>query len=266
MLRSIKSVRGSKVQGKDGGLGTVNDYLFDDENWMVRYLVIDTGKWQPGRKVVIPPLAFNPLQPGDSVFSAPFTKQQIQNSPPLAQRAPISRQYEEVLFSYFFWKPYWSMPTGGLGPVHDPMKPPDSAQSEAAERSDSHEQPSRDPHLRSCDEVIGCHVKAADGDIGHVEDFKLDADDWILRYFVVDTRGWLPGRKVLLATSWTEAIRWSDREVRVDLTKDQIKNSPPFDSGAPVNRTYEAALYDYYSRRSYWTEFVSDIRASTSSN
>jgi hypothetical protein len=233
---------------------------------MVRYLVIDTGKWLPGRKVVIPPLALNPLKPGDFILSALLTKQQVQNSPPLAQHAPVSRQYEEVLFSYFFWKPYWSVPTGGLGPVHDPLEPSDSAQSEAAERSGSQEEPSGDPHLRSCDEVIGYHIRAADGDIGHVEDFILDADDWILRYFVVDTRNWLPGRRVLLATSWIDAIRWSDREVEVDSTKDQIKNSPPFNPSAPVNRTYEAALYDYYGRRRYWAEFMSDIRESTRPN
>jgi hypothetical protein len=52
-------------------------------------------------------------------------------------------------------------------------------------------------HLRSVKEVIGYHIQATDGDIGHVEDFVVDDEVWALRYVVVDTRNWLPGRKVL---------------------------------------------------------------------
>jgi hypothetical protein len=70
----------------------------------------------------------------------------------------------------------------------------------------------------------------------------------------VDTRNWLPGRKVLLAPEWkVESFSWSDRTLPVDLTREQIKNSPEFDPSKPIDRDYEVRLHEFYGRRSYWT-------------
>ena len=73
-----------------------------------------------------------------------------------------------------------------------------------------------------------------------------------MRYLVVDTRNWLPGRKVLVSPDWVDAVDWSERKVHVGLTKEGVENSPEFDPNAPVNRRYEEMLYDYYGRPKYW--------------
>ncbi|MBK9166200.1 MAG: PRC-barrel domain-containing protein [Bryobacterales bacterium] len=109
-----------------------------------------------------------------------------------------------------------------------------------------------DPHLRSVREVSGYRIRAADGEIGRVADFIVDTDGWAIRYLVVDTRNWLPGRKVLVAPRWVQSIDWGDRLVHVRLHREDIKNSPEFDPNEPVNREYEARLYDYYGRPRYW--------------
>ncbi len=113
------------------------------------------------------------------------------------------------------------------------------------------EQPEKS-HVRSVKEVTGYHIQATDGEIGHVEEFILDDQAWTLRYLVVDTRNWLPGRKVLVAPAWVTSVNWANRNVGVDLTTGAIKNSPEYDPSAPVNREYEVRLYDFYGRPRYW--------------
>jgi hypothetical protein len=100
--------------------------------------------------------------------------------------------------------------------------------------------------------VLGYHIQADDDRVGHVEDFIGETDEWKIRYMIVDTKNWLPGKKVLVAPLWIETVNWADRLVRVNLKSESIKNSPEFDYSAPVNREYENRLYDYYGRPGYW--------------
>jgi hypothetical protein len=109
-----------------------------------------------------------------------------------------------------------------------------------------------DPHLRSVREVTDYRIQAADGSIGHVEDFVAQIDPWVIRYLVIDTRNWLPGRKVLLAPAWVEKVDWPARKVHLAATREVVKNSPEFDPSEPVNREYEVRLHDYYGRPLYW--------------
>jgi len=115
----------------------------------------------------------------------------------------------------------------------------------AAERND-------EPNLRSERQVLGYRIQARDGEIGRVDDFVLDDEEWNFRYLVVNTRNWLPGRKVLVAPLWAEKIRWTEHSVFLDLTRQEVRDSPEYDPGAPVNRRYEERLYDFYGRPKYW--------------
>jgi hypothetical protein len=101
-------------------------------------------------------------------------------------------------------------------------------------------------------EVAGYELAATDGQVGTVSDFLVETEPWALRYFVVDTRKWLPGGSVLLSVDWIEGVRWSDRAVRVDVERAVIKACPPYDPSQPVNRKYEEHIYDYYGRPHYW--------------
>jgi hypothetical protein len=95
-------------------------------------------------------------------------------------------------------------------------------------------------------EVTGYYIQAADGEIGHVEDFVVDDETWAVRYVVVDTRNWLPAKKVLVARDWVE------RKVFVNLTREQVRNSPEYDPSALITREYEDALHTHYGRRAYY--------------
>jgi hypothetical protein len=112
----------------------------------------------------------------------------------------------------------------------------------------------KDQHLRSTQAVTGYHIGANDGEIGHVEDFIIDDESWSIRYIVVDTRNWWPGKRVLLSPQWIEKMSWADSTVYVDLTRGAIKNPPEYDASSPIDRAYEARLHEHYGRQGYWLD------------
>ena len=95
-------------------------------------------------------------------------------------------------------------------------------------------------------------MDASDGELGSISDFIVDDELWVVRYMVIDTGGWLPGRKVLVSPDWVKDVAWSDSAVSVDLSQSQIEGCPEYDPSKPVNRRYEVRLYDYYGRPGYW--------------
>jgi hypothetical protein len=100
--------------------------------------------------------------------------------------------------------------------------------------------------------VTGYHIQALDGEIGHVEDVLLDDSQWVARYLIVDTRNWLPGRKVVLASEWADTVSWPDEKLYVELQREQVENSPEYNPTSPPGREFEAALYGYYGLPPYW--------------
>jgi stress response protein YsnF len=244
MLRIVKELYGYNIQATDGDIGEVHDFYFDDQFWTIRYLVVDTSKWLSGRKVLISPVALGEPDWRKRVFPVSLTKEQVKNSPDIDTDKPLSRQHEENLREYYSWPFYWDYEAiANVGPMM-------SAQSE--KKKIAAEKGREDPHLRSTKEVIDYCIHAVDGEVGTVEDFVVEDENWIIRYMVVDTRKWLPGKKVIVFREWIERVSWADSEVYVDLSREEIKNSPEFDPRQPVNREYEERLYDFYGRPKYW--------------
>jgi len=266
MLRRVKELRGYTIQAVDGEIGSVDDFYFDDHAWTVRYLVVKTGGWLSGRKVLLSPAALK--QPKDTEKRLPvaLSKQQVEDSPDASVETPVSRQYEQDLHQYYGWAPYWSnlgSPVNVLPPILPMVEetqagavapPPasDAPVREPAIQKTETPETGRDVHLRSMNEVSGYHIQATNGEIGHVETFIVDDESWAVRYLVVDTSNWLPGKKVLMALQWVEAVDWPSHEVRVNLQRETIENSPEYEAKAPVSRAYEKDLYEYYGRPTYW--------------
>jgi uncharacterized protein YrrD len=247
MLRSMKALLDYNLLATDGKIGAVDDFLFDDESWTVRYLVANSGGWLKGRLVLLSTAALNQPDWQSHLFPVDLTRQQIEDSPSILSDAPVARQKELELARHYNWPVYWAIDGfGGFGaaPILSPIEPtPALAQ-------DMHEE--GNPHLRSVREVRGYRVHAKDADAGHIDDLIVDDDDWVIRYAVVDTRNWLPGRKVLIGCDWIEEVSWTDARVVVGHSREEIRNCPEYDPSAPVNREYEEVLHDYYGRPRYW--------------
>lgn len=249
MLRSANELFNYKLAAKDGEIGRCMDFLFDDDFWTIRYMVAGTGKWLPGKRVLISPLSLGEPRWQDKIFPVWLTREQIEQAPGIDEHASLTRQYEKKLAKYYGYPPYWAGPNAWAN-YDTPVIPVnrDVIKEKLFENNDLDD----DIHLRSSKEVLNYHIHASDGDVGHVKDFILDDFMWTLRYLVVDPRSWLPGRKVLITPLWVELVEWFDQKVQVNLTVEEIKNSPPYDPSAPVNREYEERLYDFYGRPKYW--------------
>jgi hypothetical protein len=109
-----------------------------------------------------------------------------------------------------------------------------------------------DPHLRSCNAVIGYRIDATDGEIGHVQGMLVDDETWAVRYVVIDTSNWWLGHRVLVAPEWIREVRWSDNKVAVDLTRRALRDAPAYDATLPFDRALEESLYEHHGRTGYW--------------
>ena len=79
-----------------------------------------------------------------------------------------------------------------------------------------------------------------------VRDFILEEPGWAVRYLEVDTRNWLPGKKLLVAPAWIQEVDWTEQEVQVDLPRATIQTAPEYDSSTVISREYQVALYRHY--------------------
>jgi uncharacterized protein YrrD len=182
MLFSTKELDGFQIIARDGEVGHVRDIYFDDRQWAIRHLVVETGDWLSRRDVLISPHSIQGI--AQRKVSVALSRAQIEKETgaprELSQRAEVERE-------------------------------------------------AGDPHLRSSAEVTGYRVEASDGNIGHIDDFLFDGSSWAIRHAVVDTREWLPGGHVLIEPLSIERVDWNQHEVRVKLTREVIKSSPPYD-------------------------------------
>lgn len=220
MLRSVKRLYGNKLGASDGEIGQVKDFYFDDQNWVMRYLVADTGSWLPGRKVLISPHALGNLDKAGKLLLVNLTRKQIENSPSIELHKPLSRQYEEEYYRYYGWPYYWEgsglwgmsgFPILDLPPQTSPGGPsPESA----------------DAHLRSTQAVTGYHIQASDGTIGHVCDFLIDSQSWAIRQLVIKTGHRFSGKEVQIPTDKVARISYEESTVYVNLTADAVEQSP----------------------------------------
>jgi len=87
-----------------------------------------------------------------------------------------------------------------------------------------------------------------------VEDFIIDDDTWTIRYLVVNTRNWWPGKKVLISTRWVDGVSWSESKVMVGLSRESISQSPEYTEESLLTRDYEDRLHRHYRRQGYWIE------------
>ena len=247
MLTKAYSLISYQLDSLDGRIGKVKGFYFDDQFWAIRYLIVDTGEWLPGRQVLLSPQALSRVNDATDLITVALTKKQIEDSPSLADHKPVSRQFEDAYYCHYGWPPYWT----GVS-----IESPYSARSDESDKKMRPEQTENgaDRHLRSTHEVSKYSVHAIDGGIGHVEDFIIDDDTWTIRYLVVCTSDWWVGKKVLISPQWIQRISVFHTEVFIDLSRENIKQSPEFTDEALLTRDYEASLYQHYHRKGYWLE------------
>ena len=253
-MKRTSEILGCSIRATDGPIGHIDDLRFDDASWTVRWAVVDTGTWLSSLKVLLPPSCFGRSTISDRELSVDLTRQKVKDSPGIATDEPVSEQMENAVYGHYGWAPYW--PAGYIVPLAaagGAAVPPFGSGASMIDRDRvAAEERQGDPKLRSVNEVTGYYIGATDDDIGHVEEFLIDEDKWAIRYMVVDTRNWWPG--VLVSPRWIRGVNWNDEKIQVDLTREQIKDSPHYEPDASIDRVYESRLYRHYDYPPYWVD------------
>jgi hypothetical protein len=255
MLWSANSIRGFCIRAIDGSIGAVDECLFDDRQWVLRSVVANLGDWLLEHFVLVPPTALKALDGKSRTLEVALTCQQVTDSPDIATDPPVSHQIATDRsavtgsLNYGGASGFW-----GLGMCMGEYSAAARLLAFEAEQDGrralerSAEARRRDPHLRSTRAVCGCAVRACDGAAGHIVDFILDDTVWAIRYLVVTSRMWWPGKRVLVPARWIGAIDLSRPMVGVDAPRAVLQCGPVFDPAVIADPAYETWLCDAYAR------------------
>jgi hypothetical protein len=250
IMFAILALKGFSIHATDGRIGTVNDFLVDDRTWKIRWLVVEIGSWLTERKILVHPSAIGKANYEREELPVRLTRLKMKDSPSILSDEPVSTKMENSVFDHYGWDPIW----GGnsyfgtypyeIGSIYTPT--PNGRDGSLPETSCVVSADDSDPHLLSMNAIEGYHIKAKDGPIGHIDNFLVDEDNWDVRYLVVDTRNWLPGRSVLISPYAVTVASWLDRDVSVDVTREQVKESPGWDPADVIAKCYQERLHRHY--------------------
>ena len=201
MLMGGSAFMGYAVGASDGPIGIVCDFPFDDTACKVRRLVVDTGRWLPGRKVLIHPSATGPTELKRRRLPAILTKAQVKNRPVMRQDQPVSERRRPQPYDYYGWTPFeavrslskkarWA--SLAASPLRRPNEAPEVRNAGLLARGSS-------APARRGDCVAGYHAHAGDCGIGHVPDFLVGYAAWSIRYRIAARENWALEKDMLLS-------------------------------------------------------------------
>ena len=210
MLHNLESLNESSVMATDGQIGTVRNFLFDDQSWTIRYLVVDVRRWLARHDVLLAITAVEQPDWQKRTFPVHLTKEQVRRSPDVDTEKPVSRQQEIAMKEYYHWPAYW----------HDSGLPLASSSGPIGEEFPLHAK--GDPHLRSVWALSDYEVRAWEGPLGKLADFIMDDESWHIGYLDVKAGNWLHDRSVLVPTRWIESVSWAHNRVTLLPTRGGI--------------------------------------------
>jgi hypothetical protein len=246
MKVSFERLSGFKIHASDGEIGSVHDVFFHDDSWKIRYLVVDTGPWIFGRKVLVSPIAIRGLDLENKLVTVDLTKEQVKDSPDVSIDPPLSRDQEVEYHDYFHWPYYWG--GGGVGTgSYVGVAPEGILVGDDNVVPDAHTLPpdKRDVFLRSAREVRGYTLYCGDDEAGEIDGLVIDSDEWLVPFLVVE----LGERRVLLPSTAIDGLGWPDREIRTQLDFGILSGRPAYDESLLADSAYLQRARDGFPER-----------------
>lgn len=249
MLRSTEQLHGFTILATEREAGRVEAFLFDAATWAVPYLVARMGPPLVGRLVLVAPGALGAIDDARRTLAVALTCAQVEQGPEIDLDRPDAPPQGIGLARLYSRSAMWGAPgvysagtypeaLGGAAPPPAEEPPPEAGA----------------PALCNTRLAVRSRVRARDGELGHTADFIVDDAVWVIRYLVVDTGTWRPGRQVLIAPGWIRSAGWAGGSVSVDLEGAAIRQGPEYDPSRALSREDEAALYRHHGRQGYWEE------------
>ena len=106
-LRSTHDMLGHKIQALDGEIGTVEDFIIDENTWTIRYLVVNTGSWWAEKKVIISPRWIERISWDELKVFVSLSCETIKQSKEYKDPAQLTREYETGLYLHYHRSGYW---------------------------------------------------------------------------------------------------------------------------------------------------------------
>lgn len=244
MLHSSEDLRRLTLHATDGELGHLAEFYFDDQTWTVRYFIVRTGGALPERTILLPPSVVTGVDLDAGALMVSLTVEQVRHSPDVDTDQPVSRLQELEHLQYYEDTPYWMLgaEVGGSAVSLNATMRAATAEAETAGTKPS-------THLRSSREVRGYQIAAPDGTLGQLHSYLISDKSWRVRFLVVHTGSWFVGKQVVIAPEWVSEVSWGGRCLRVDHSREQIKQAPPYTPGVRMTSADVEALEAHYGRR-----------------
>ena len=106
-LCSTHKVSGYGVHSLNGEVGRVDDFIIDDMEWAIRYLVIDMHDKKQGEKILISSKWIDRISWDDSQVFVNLLSEAVKSSPKFTDEATLTRDYENGLHRHYNRRGYW---------------------------------------------------------------------------------------------------------------------------------------------------------------
>jgi hypothetical protein len=277
MLQPLSELQSYTAHARDGDIGRVQDFWFDDHKWTVRYIQVDTklatrkrlfgtrprnvsrpldhsGNRQP---VSLSPISIREIRSDRKWLFVDHSQKQILNSPRLDLLQGVSRQDEATLNKHFNLPHYWAGPElwgDHSFPQQDVVVDPESELFKHHPEKHEFSPPKKDPepHLRSTQELKQYEAHAADGSLGRIEDYLIEEATWTIRYVLINTVDTLTVPYALISPAWINRILWKNKHLSVNADLNSLQSAPAYRPGDVLTHDFEEALFTHYGRTPYW--------------
>lgn len=233
MLRSLSEIMGYGLQCMDGRGGRCIDFLFDDRDWVIRYLVGETNRWWPKRRVLISTQSVGEPDWDTHLVPIGLRTKELQNSP---RRGPPGDL------------PWMALDPASGEPDTSAAAGVDTEPSDRTEASGKAVETAAHKHAQSVRAIRRYRAWAEGKARGSVEDLIVDDSNWKIRWLVTGTGRAPSARKVMVKPDAVAGTPVGRRELRLNMTWNQLEHSPDYDPSAPINRRYEPHFYDLRGR------------------
>ncbi|GIO21593.1 PRC-barrel domain-containing protein [Oceanobacillus sp. J11TS1] len=216
------------IYALDGEIGKIKDLYFNDE-WQLRFIIVDTRKWLPSKKVLLPFHVKQEINMNEGYMKVDRDKETIRESPKVPENDNLISSYQEAVVDYFGWNSYKE--NAVLDSDHGPMK---TSENDAANQSVVPPEPDLEApekqmdNLRSIDEFITFRVHAKDGKIGTIDNVIL-TEGGKIQYLVVNSNeSYVENNLYLYRTDQVTSVDWFEKDVYIDDSVEGFEQATPF--------------------------------------
>lgn len=225
------------IHATDGEIGKIKDLYFND-NWEIRFFIVDTRKWLPGKKVLLPFHVREEINIEEGYIRVDRDKETIREGPKVPEDDNFVSAYQETVLDYFGWNSYKDSAVldsdhgpvttaGSSEPNHRGSVPPEPDLAAPEKQTDN---------LRSLEEFMEFKVHAKDGKIGIVDNVIL-TEKGEIQYLVVNSNeSYVENNLYLYRTDQVTSVDWFEKDLYLDDSVEGLDQVTPFRNEEEVFR------------------------------